>query len=612
MYDLSAEDVLGRKGGHYLLRRKFGGSLIAMLKYAFPDHPWQEWRFGRVSKDFWKTPRNRREYLDWLGDAQLKISNPEDPAQLTKWYGASLGLFRQNFGAGLLRLYFDDNYIKMLQDSYPNFEWVMWRFAKVPESHWASLENQRAFFDYVGAKYLSISSADQNGELHKWYDADWNMLRRQEGCLRSILGKYYTSSPSAALCAIYPAHKWHLHMFSKDPQRYHTATSASLAKNPHDLRKTVLQAALRLGITTPEAWYKVPFSKVKRTELAVLLTEDRDLCAVLNDAYSGDVVFLPWLFPKVPERFWTSRKNRLQYARWFEEKKGLKAPSDWRGVSLSSLVAPTFRGDGFLRFYGNSLRSAIEDIFPDHIWNSWDFVGASFWEYSKNRSSFVTWAGSQLGLGSLEDWYRVSQDDLHRIGGATLLLRYGGSPSALLADTIPEHKWVPWKFDKLPRAFWDSMENQKAYFEWAARQLNVGAPSGWYDVTTRQIHKERGGSLLNSHYKGSLIQALRAVYHHHEWLPWMFKSTQLRWWTSPDNQRAFLEWAGVKLQIVDMDGWYAVAAHHQIVALGGHRLLDANNSFGEALRNAYPNHTWDPLRLRYSRGREHGADQETT
>ncbi len=46
----------------------------------------------------------------------------------------------------------------------------------------------------------------------------------------------------------------------------------------------------------------------------------------------------------------------------------------------------------------------------------------------------------------------------------------------------------------------------------------------WYFVSTRQIAKYGGHSLLQRYYKGSLIRALQVMYPEHTWHSWRFSS----------------------------------------------------------------------------------------
>jgi hypothetical protein len=74
---------------------------------------------------------------------------------------------------------------------------------------------------------------------------------------------------------------------------------------------------------------------------------------------------------------------------------------------------------------------------------------------------------------------------LSSLGGQSLVLKYNGSPSLLLAAVYPEHDWLPWKFDKCPQKYWDNVNNKRKFMDWAATQLNVKEMNDWYSVSLK-------------------------------------------------------------------------------------------------------------------------------
>jgi hypothetical protein len=74
------------------------------------------------------------------------------------------------------------------------------------------------------------------------------------------------------------------------------------------------------------------------------------------------------------------------------------------------------------------------------------------------------------------------------LGASNLLLtKYHGSPLQLLSEVFPEYEWLPWKFDKCPDNYWNDEKNQRKFFDWAAKQLNIKEMSDWYNVTYKVI-----------------------------------------------------------------------------------------------------------------------------
>lgn len=48
-----------------------------------------------------------------------------------------------------------------------------------------------------------------------------------------------------------------------------------------------------------------------------------------------------------------------------------------------------------------------------------------------------------------------------------------------------DYEWLPWKFNTVPKGFWDDKENVKKYMNWLGNQLNVNTMEDWYRVTMK-------------------------------------------------------------------------------------------------------------------------------
>ncbi|MCP6725940.1 hypothetical protein NL526_28175, partial [Klebsiella pneumoniae] len=82
---------------------------------------------------------------------------------------------------------------------------------------------------------------------------------------------------------------------------------------------------------------------------------------------------------------------------------------------------------------------------------------------------------------TLDDWYqKLSFDVFQKNYGSGLLQVYQQSPFTALLAAYPEHKWIPWKFDTLPRGFWKDEKNVRLYFDWLGSKLGVNHLDDWY------------------------------------------------------------------------------------------------------------------------------------
>jgi hypothetical protein len=57
-----------------------------------------------------------------------------------------------------------------------------------------------------------------------------------------------------------------------------------------------------------------------------------------------------------------------------------------------------------------------------------------------------------------------------------------GSQFNLLSMLYPEHKWLPWKFQK--SNYWDTLKNQKQFMDWAGNELGIKKMEDWYKINT--------------------------------------------------------------------------------------------------------------------------------
>jgi hypothetical protein len=72
-----------------------------------------------------------------------------------------------------------------------------------------------------------------------------------------------------------------------------------------------------------------------------------------------------------------------------------------------------------------------------------------------------------------------------------LVNKFNHSLSQLLAFMYPEYPWLPWKFAQCPNSYWDDIQNQKKFVEWAANELNFREMSDWYSVTFKVYIPEK-------------------------------------------------------------------------------------------------------------------------
>src|SRR5690348_9510194 len=100
----------------------------------------------------------------------------------------------------------------------------------------------------------------------------------------------------------------------------------------------------------------------------------------------------------------------------------------------------------------------MKQVYPDYKWLFWRFnehVHDCCWKNEENHRLFFDWLFIQLGYKEMDDWYNVTQEDIHKYGGSRLLNGYySDSPSKALQSVYPEHEWMMWKFGQTSKSFW--------------------------------------------------------------------------------------------------------------------------------------------------------------
>jgi hypothetical protein len=109
------------------------------------------------------------------------------------------------------------------------------------------------------------------------------------------------------------------------------------------------------------------------------------------------------------------------------------------------------------------------------------------------RKAFVKRIELQLGVTKPDDWYNVSADSIAKCGGRNLLDYYFQTSIPKVARWMyPEHEWDEWKFIRTSTKYWDSIENQRSYFDALAQTLKITDRKQWYDQAVNVLHKHGG------------------------------------------------------------------------------------------------------------------------
>jgi hypothetical protein len=106
----------------------------------------------------------------------------------------------------------------------------------------------------------------------------------------------------------------------------------------------------------------------------------------------------------------------------------------------------------FLAHFGGSMISALVANYPQHHWKVWKFkkLPDGSWANPALQRRFWTEIGDELGVKTLEDWYKVKVSSIIELAGTGPLVPFGQTNviglTHALAAAYPEHLWESVRF----------------------------------------------------------------------------------------------------------------------------------------------------------------------
>eukprot|EP01121_Diplochlamys_sp_Union-15-3_P014659 TRINITY_DN4702_c0_g1_i2.p1 TRINITY_DN4702_c0_g1~~TRINITY_DN4702_c0_g1_i2.p1 ORF type:complete len:314 (-),score=59.44 TRINITY_DN4702_c0_g1_i2:174-1115(-) len=153
-----------------------------------------------------------------------------------------------------------------------------------------------------------------------------------------------------------------------------------------------------------------------------------------------------WMFDFKPQGFWQDQKNRRQYFDWLGKRMGIKSLEEWYRLKTSDAHQAGGRGL-FSHHYDNSLYKAMFDVYPEYRWEFWKFkkMPKKGIEYQNEKQNLLTKIEEKLDVTCLEDWYRVSSEQLSHFRAFHFVVAKGGLFN-ILQTVYPFFPWDRHKF----------------------------------------------------------------------------------------------------------------------------------------------------------------------
>lgn len=231
-YKLTRTDI--EQNGGISLLGQYNNSIFNAISTAYPEYDWLPWKFGYIPKFYWDDIKNRRKFLDWLGNF-LGYKTLED------WYNLNTkilhSLIHFHGAQGLLA---NQNSIELLQQCYHPHEFLPWKLHQTDKQIWLDEKNRRIFFENI-ANRLNFKS------LEDWYNISSQTLSEYGAS---------TKPPFDTLKQVFPEHGWVPWRFSTCPQYYW--------ENQHNIEEFIHFLENCMSIKKLDDWYRISINELKR------------------------------------------------------------------------------------------------------------------------------------------------------------------------------------------------------------------------------------------------------------------------------------------------------------------------------------------------------------
>ncbi len=301
---------------------------------------------------------------------------------------------------------------------------------------------------------------------------------------------------------------------------------------------------------------------------------------------------------KQPYGFWNATFNQRTFLDNLAKKLNITDTKQW--YKINAVVVHQHGGSSLLQKYNGSIVNLLTTVYSEYLvylislfcryqWDLTKFVQIphGYWDLPKQRA-FMDNLAKKLNIVKQEGWYNVTAAALKRHGAHKLIAKYNNSMTKLLSTVYHEYTWVPSQFTCVPRSYWAVVDNQRAFMDNLAKELNITKHEDWYNITVRTMQQHGAGGLLATRHNGSLKKLLTTVYPEYAWRASKFATHAHKgYWDELGNQRSFLNTMAKNLNILEQGGWFTVT-RDMLRQHGATQLLNKYGSLGKALATLLP------------------------
>jgi hypothetical protein len=345
----------------------------------------------------------------------------------------------------------------------------------------------------------------------------------------------------------------------------------------------------KMNFEVIEDWYKISLKDFDNNYGHTMIANYYGCSPIkfILDIYS-DYKWIIWKFKIITKGYWMEFENHKTYANWLLTEQGYDKIEDW--YKMTRNIVSNNYGSGLLEhYYQQSVIKFVKRIYPEYNWLEWKFISTpeGFWKNTNNVKKYTDWVFQKQGYNKMEDWYKLTRQNIVDNCGSGLLHHYNSSHIYLLKNVYKEYEWLDWKFNVVSGGYWNKIENCTKYIEWLFKELNYSKMEDWYNISKKIIINNYGLGLLLI-YNSSPINLLKSIYPEYKWLGWKFKNTPLNFWRNIENQTQYFNWLFTKLGHKTMEDWYKIT-QNDIIRNDGNKTL----CYKKTLKKMFPEFQWD-------------------
>jgi len=424
--------------------------------------------------------------------------------------------------------------------------------------------DERTILFGIGVVFGFKVGMDYYGMKRKHFESEGRGLLRR-----------YNLSPTTVLRCVLPEMEWKLWKFSKIPRFLWNDLSTQ--------RQFLIDVEREMKMRTSCDWYKVSVLDIRRLGGGHLLLKYDNSVSNLVVSVVPEKNLEFWRFnTKKTPKHWFDVEHRKKFIDYVGKEK-VEVMEDWYGVYFSC-SHPISSWSSKMKNRGE----IFESVYPEFKWMTF-----RFYDDSMTLSDAKYILEIELDVRIMDDWYKLKEEDIHRVGLKYLFKSYGKDIYGFLKVMFPSHSWKKLKLmNYIPSShLFSCVVSQRRFFDKMMDENILTIPLVWHNVRKEKeklkCHKNIN-LILSPYYHNSLRMAVSTLYPE---LVFVWKCGGRNEMT---HRNQMLHLLSEKYNIECLEEWYSLSLS-QIQEMSGRGMNML--MFASYLSRYYPHHKWEKSRF---------------